>query len=297
MPWRMATSRRGRRRGATRPGRGDRRRRLAVPPPWILPALFAFGLGLGVALGPRGLYAAAEALQPGGLELRRVRVVGAARVPAAVYARAAAVPGTPLAALDPDAIAARLERLPWVRRARALPLPPDRLWLRVEERTGRAVARDAAGWLRVVDGSGRPFAAATPEEAERLPRIAGRFHPARREDLRRLRRAVVILRAFEAVPGARPREVAVEPAPNRAATVTLEGLPGRVVLGEGALAPQLERLRRVLAELPDASSTAGEIDLRFGRQVVLRGHRAAPGRVPLGARSARHRGSPGGGTG
>lgn len=287
MDGRLSARSHRRRAGSRRPPRRRRRRLVGPPPAWVPTALFAFGLGFGVALGPAGLYAAAERSLPGRLELHRVRVVGAGRLPAAAYARAAAKPGTPLGALDPEAIADRLERLPFLRRARALPLPPDRLLLQVEERTPRAVARDEAGWLRAVDGTGRPFAPAGAGEAARLPRIAGRFHPARPEDLRRLRRAVGILRAFEALPGVRPREVAVEPAPNRAATVRLEGLAGEVVLGEGPLGPQLERLRRVLAELPDASLTAGEIDLRFDRQVVFRGLRAPAGGVPLGADPAR----------
>ncbi len=298
MRWELRGARKGR--GANTPCRRERRgrrQRPATPPRWVLPALFAFGLGFGLALGPRGLYAAAEALGPGRLELRRIRVVGAKRVPATAYARAAAVPGTPLAALDPKAVAERIERLPFVRRARALPLPPDRLLLQVEERTPRAVARDEAGWLRAVDGSGRPFAPAGAAEVEGLPRIAGRFHPARDEDRRRLRRAVAILRAFDALPGTTPREVEVEPAPNRAATVVLEGLPGRVVLGDGALAPQIERLRRVLSELPDAALTAGEIDLRFDRQVVFRGHRAPAGGVPLGSSAAERPGAVRKGTG
>ena len=92
------------------------------------------------------------------LRVERVEVTGASRLaPQQVELAAGVVRGVPLARVDTDAVRARLQALPAVRRVEVDRRWPGTLLLHVHERVPVAVAADPAGRWRLVDESGTPF--------------------------------------------------------------------------------------------------------------------------------------------
>lgn len=73
---------------------------------------------------------------------------------------------------DSRAAQDRVERLPWIERASIERVLPDRLEVRVIERTPVAVWRRGARHY-LIDKTGRVLAAVTPDAAPSLPRLAG----------------------------------------------------------------------------------------------------------------------------
>jgi cell division protein FtsQ len=94
------------------------------------------------------------------LAVSGVQVEGTRVLSPAVVRRAAAVPaGSPLATVDLDAVAARVERLPAVRSVDVSRAWPDRVRVDVTERQAVAVVEpeDGGGRLRGLDASGVAF--------------------------------------------------------------------------------------------------------------------------------------------
>lgn len=128
-----------------------RRRRLA--------AAALAGLVLLVGLGLTGRLLLYDA---GLADVEDVRVTGALVVPVPdVLAAAAVVPGVPLASVDTDAVAARVEELRGVGRAEVTRDWPHAVVVEVFERTPVAVAAAPGGAPVLVDAGGVGYAPAT----------------------------------------------------------------------------------------------------------------------------------------
>ena len=102
-----------------------------------------------------------------------VDVAGARRMePEAVAALIGAEPGAGLAQFDLTAARAALEAQSWVEHAQVIRLWPDRLVVRLEERTPFALWQEG-GEHRVIDKSGVVIQAADPAAFADLPRVVG----------------------------------------------------------------------------------------------------------------------------
>jgi cell division protein FtsQ len=199
--------RRGPGRPPVRPVSPDRyrRRRLAAA---LIGLLLVVGLGLTgwVLVYDSGL-----------ADVEDVRVTGAAAVPVATVVAAAAVPtGGPLAAVDTDAVADRVGRLPGVASVSVARNWPHTVSVEVVERVPVAVTQTPQG-LALVDRTGVAYPG---EPAPELPRLLigtpGPQDPA----------TMAAIAVLDAVPDpVRAQVLTVE------ATVAGRGVPGQVTLG------------------------------------------------------------------
>jgi len=272
-----------------RQGASERRRaRVRRLAPVVALAAFAAGV---LAAAP--LLRAAIAAHPELFAVRQLAVVGAARLDAGEVARAAGLAADE--AVATEELTARLARHPWIGGVRAARVSPDTLVVRIVERvpaaiwvraaapSGSAPPSGAAGADEafLVDAAGTAFAAAGDADLPRLRLSAPDAAPCRADGGcapdPRLAAGVELARAVERAGFARPEIDLDGPAPEDPAghgrhalpVLRLAGVAPRVLLGDGDLETQLERLARVLADVP-ASRAAAEIDLRFAGQVVLR---------------------------
>src|SRR5690606_23493513 len=137
-----------------------------------LAAAGAFALGLA---GASPLLRAAMAARPELFGVRRLEVIGLARLEPADLVAAAGLPGPDPAAAPPaeppsaGALAARLAAPPWIAHARATRVAPDAVAVRVVGRVRAAVWERPDGGPLLVDAAGTPFAPAGGGEA--LPRL------------------------------------------------------------------------------------------------------------------------------
>jgi cell division protein FtsQ len=222
--------------------------------------LHAVLLGLSLAAGA---WVGAAGLADATLEMISVR--GARHLSAQAIAEASGVaPGVPLAALDREAVAARLAKHAWIEQARVLALPNGRLLLGVVEHEPVAVLAGEEPWA--VDAAGSPFAPAPAVGLEALPRLVATHAVAPRE----LAQAVALARRLPELGLAAPLEVGIAaPDDPEGLSLRLPGLAPRVVLGREDLDARLADLIRVLeAELPELGD-ATRLDLRFRDQAVL----------------------------
>lgn len=121
------------------------------------------------ALGEATLAFTAEA----GLALREVLVQGRGRTTQAELMAALDLRlGSPILALDPETLRARIEALPWVARASVERRLPDTLFIAVEEREPLALwQRD--GTIALIDGEGTVIPHAAIEPFAGLPMVVG----------------------------------------------------------------------------------------------------------------------------
>jgi cell division protein FtsQ len=186
-----------------------------------------------------------------------------------------------LAEIDPEAVARRLETLPWVRRARATTLTPNRVVVAIEERVPVAVARLADGSRLLVDAAGVAFAPAPA--TTRGPELLGLdAAPAPNSPHPGLASGIALLARWNAarLPAVRAIEIA-GPLGAELPAVQLADRELRVVLGGGDPGEKLTRLARVLAVGDPAFARAVAIDLRFPGQGVLRFAAPCPPREKL----------------
>ncbi len=287
------------RRRANRLGLGSRWLAPAQPRGQLVKLALIAGSGLaGVAIGTAFGDALLARFAPSLARVAALEIVGNVHTEPALLAAASGL-GADLALADvePDAIARALERLPWVRRARATTLTPNRVVIAIEERVPVAVARFADGSRHLVDAHGVAFALAPP--GTRGPELlyAGAA-PATQVVVPALAAGVGLLAHWNAagLPPVRAIEVAGALGGELPA-VQLADRELRVVLGGGDPREKLERLRRVLAVSEPGLARATGIDLRFPGQSVLRfaapcppgekslGEGAASGRDPGAAAS------------
>jgi hypothetical protein len=276
-----------------RQGAVERRRALVRR---LAPAVALLAAGLGAAAAAPLLRAGAAA-HPELFAVRELAVVGNAQLDAAEVVRAAGLGADPADdAIAVEELNARLARHPWIAGVRAARVSPDTVVVRIVERVPAAVWVRGAGEAFLVDAEGTAFAAADAPDLPRLRLTAADATACPAEGGcapdPRLAAGVALARAVERAGFARPEieldGPAVGAADARALPVLrLAGVAPRVLLGDGDLGLQLERLTRVLADVP-ASRAAAEIDLRFAGQVVLRppapergtGHEAPAGGGP-----------------
>src|SRR5262249_36203949 len=156
----------------------------------------------------------------------------------------------------------------WVAGAPAARVRPTAVVGRVVERGPAAVLIEPDAQPVLIDEGGVPFDASA-DGFDALPRLVLPRHVPRDRREPRLAAGLALARAVAAA-GFGRCELELEGADPKALPVLhLAGLAPRVVLGEGAPAAKLARLRRALEEVPE-SLRADEIDLRFDDQVVLR---------------------------
>ncbi len=214
---------------------------------------FAAG-GLAVETGPGELRPSrvGDALRSPRFQLRAVEFTGLERLaPGEVAARVGLRGGQALIDLDPEAICERLGAHPRIAQCAALRLPPDRLWIDVEERV--PVARLGSSSQGVdADGARLPLAA---DEAAQLVRIDGSPEWA----LPLLAAANARGLAIESIDARGPSDLIVR----------LHDVPARLRVGR-----DLERALRNWNEISERAieytRSAGEIDLRFEGGAVLR---------------------------
>jgi cell division protein FtsQ len=233
----------------------------------LLSASMLTGAALGHAFGDDWV----ARLMPERARVASLDVAGNLHTEPALLAQAAGVgANTLLAEIEPADLARALESLPWVARARATTLTPNRVVVAIEERVPVAVARLADGSRHLVDAKGAAFAPAPAET--RGPELIGLAAlPAAGAPDPALARGVALLEAWIAakLPEASAVEVA-GPHASELPVVVLAERGVRVLLGGGEFAPKLARLARTLALKEPALARAAAIDLRFPGQGVLR---------------------------
>ena len=240
---------------------------------------------------PRGLFAAAAALAlaagaASGVSLARgsewlvphaplagISVVGARHLDALDVATAAAIdPRAEQPEIALEEIERRLEAHAWIAHARALRLPGGRLLLNVEERVPAALVGAGGSERRfLTDASGTPFADAAAEPDPSLLRIVTPGTPPLLEPHAEIARAIRLARDLPGFGLSPAVEISLASTNDPAGlTLRLEGVAPRVVLGRDDFDSKLKELARLLAAgVPDVAE-AGEIDLRFADQAVLR---------------------------
>jgi cell division septal protein FtsQ len=249
-------------------GRAGRRagglRRLAQRVAMAIAALLA--LGAHVTLVHWALTAPRFAV--GAVEVR-----GAWRVPAERIVEAAGIPaGINFWRLDPDAVAARVEALPEIRRVDVVRELPNRVTIVVEERRPFTLVHgERLHWL---DEEGRVLGVEPSAVALPVPVISGlteeELATIRSAPSPRVRAAVRLIRALLRSGSALATEISEIDMSRRDGPVlyTVDGIEVR--LGAEEWEERLARLEGVLAQVAAGDGAVRAIDLRFRDQVVLR---------------------------
>jgi cell division protein FtsQ len=234
------------------------RRRLAV---WPLAASAFLILGNadlhGIALAP-----VERAAELAGLGLQQVTLSGH-RFTADndIYAALELEGARTLLTFDAGAAQARIQQLPWIKRASIERIVPDRIDVRVTERVPFAVWREGErSWL--VDRAGRRLQIAPADVMPGLPRVSG---AGAAEEAAAL---YALLGDFPQV--ARKLEVA-ERIGDRRWTLHLKGGAGVELPASG----EAEALSRLARMLESGLGGAGRIDLRAPARVLVQGLDAA----------------------
>jgi cell division protein FtsQ len=244
----------------------------------LLAASAALSAALGAGLG-EPLFAH---LSPEHARIASLAISGNVHTdPAQIAAASGLAVGALIAQVDEQAVARRLEALPWVARAHAAKLLPNRVVVRIEERVPVAVARLADGSRQLVDASGVAFAPA-PSDSHGPELLGLAALPAPGRASPELAAGVALLAAWRTagLPAASGVEVAGA-APAELPAVRVAERPLRVLFGDGERAEQLERLARILAAGGDALAAARAIDLRFPGQGVVRFAAPCPAEAEL----------------
>jgi cell division protein FtsQ len=262
-PWRRRANRLGLTKGRKAPVQPARR--------WLKHGLVASSGLAGVALGALFGDALLARVAPGAARVESIEITGNVHTePALLVAASGLGANLTLADVEPAAVSRALEALPWVQRARATKLGPNRVVVAIEERVPVAVARLADGSRVLVDAAGVGFAPAPA--GTRGPELLGATAlPAQHAPHAGLAAGVALLAQWNAagLPPVRAIEIASELGAELPA-VQLADRDLRVVFGGGDPREKLERLARVLSLREPALARAIAIDLRFPGQGVLR---------------------------
>lgn len=211
------------------------------------------------------------------LPFERVAVVGTAHAPVVEVERLVGVTpdSTALYGLDPDLIAGRAERHPWVRRAAVRRLPTGTLRVRVEEREPVALVLGADGRpSHFLDAQGFMMPP-SPSALYDVPvvRDAPPYHAVQPVADPALRALLAALAQADDATLALVSEVAWGPSPTLWTTPTTGHGSVPVRLGRGGdPGDQLRRLRAFWDQsvLPRPAHDFRLVDLRFDGQVVTR---------------------------
>lgn len=249
-----------RRRERARPARvARRRRRLAVGAATVLAAgLLGYG-GHWLLTAPR-------------FAVTSVEVRGTSRVTVERVLQMAGIPaGANLWRLDPTTVAARVERLPEVRRADVVRELPNRVTILIEERQPFTLV--SAGRLHWLDEEGRVLGEAQRAVAPPVPVISG-LSDAEMATLEsgpspRVRQAIALIRALLRTGSTLVSEISEIDVGRRDGPVlyTVDGIEVR--LGGEDWDERLARLQGVLGQVATGPDAVRTIDLRFRDQVVL----------------------------
>ena len=244
----------------------------------LLLALAALGLAQGVKLA-RGAHAGTALAkletwaQLAGLGLDQVTLIGHRyTTDTDIFEAIALKHARTMLSFDPAAAQARLAELPWIQQASLERVFPDRLEVRVRERTPVAVWRRGEQSF-LIDGTGRTLAQVPADVMPALPRVTGEGADSTAAGL------FALLAPF---PELKARIASAERVGGRRWTLRLNG--------GGAIQLPVEGEAQALAQAAGLLATGfgrGEIDVRAaGRAIVREAPRAsqaqvsAPGRRP-----------------
>lgn len=230
-----------------------------------------WGTGIGVSV--LVLWGLATALRRSPLlAIEQVRAEGCAWLdPAGVVAWSGVPLGANLLSVDEEAVARRLERHPWIRKASVLKQFPRGLLLSVQERSPVGVLRGDED-LYYLDGEGVVVHRLRPGDPLDYPVISGLesvpWRVGRREEGRRIRQALALIDALGRSPGVgRVSEIRVEPSAGW--SVFLEDLVPPVRMGWEGFPHRTRKLERAYPQLQARQEGIRGVDLRFGEQVVV----------------------------
>jgi cell division protein FtsQ len=154
--------------------------------------------------------------------------------------------GDRLLEIDPDQVAARVARHPWVASVRVRRQLPRGLSIELRER--RAAAAAALGGLYLIDERGHPFKRATMEEADGLAVVTGvaRAQYVAASDVAEgaFREALALLEQYRAEPG-RPPVSEVNLDPRFGMTLFLRDGGAEIRLGRGEVSKKLARFDQI----------------------------------------------------
>lgn len=272
----------GRREAAPRrPGRLRialrRARRHARPALIGVAALALLGGGVGLwrsGLVQRGISDAgsgtARWLADAGLRLSRIEIEGRVRTDdAAIIAAVGAARGTPILAIEPEEVRARLKAIAWVREAEVRRRLPATLEIRISERTPFAIWQQQGRHV-VIDRDGVVLAESRLDQFGPLPLVVGAgAAPRAAEILDLVARHPALSERFKA---------AVRVAERRWNIRLASGAD--VLLPEGAEPAALERLAALHASHALLDRGLAAVDMRLPDRMVLRPLERAPDPAP-----------------
>jgi len=205
--------------------------------------------------------------------LQSIAVQGARQLDPADIAAAAGIPrGADPAEIRSDVVVANLSAHQWIEAAHTLQLPTGALVVGVvERRPAVRVTGPTGNIVHFADATGTPFAVAEAAETDALPlvRLPRPVEPQIPDATvsRALQLSEALVRS--GLPAAVEIGVSADSDPT-GYTLRLLGFAPRVILGWEAPEAKLPELARILAsEMPEIAG-AGELDLRFAGQAVLR---------------------------
>ena len=233
----------------------------------IAPLLLAAGLAA-TAVG----FVARWLLSSPRFAVSQVEVLGASRVPTdRILDAAGLAAGVNIFRVDPETIAARVEALPAVRRARVVRELPGRLTIVVEERQPFALVHAAR--LHWIDEEGRVLAEERQAVVPDVPVISGLSE----EELAatptspgpKARAGVALVRTLLRQKNALAAEISEIDVSRSDGPVlfTVDGV--QVRLGNEGWDDRLARLEGVLGQVAARDRRISVVDLRFRDQVVL----------------------------
>jgi cell division protein FtsQ len=217
-------------------------------------------LGVTAAIIWGGRLATRHVIASPRFELREIEVVGAdAHVGREEILELAGVgEGDRLLEIDPDAVAAKVARHPWVASVRVRRQLPRALGIEVTER--RAAAAAALGGLYLIDDRGHPFKRATMEEADGLTVFTGlsRAQYVSHTDAveAAFREALGLVEQYRARPERPPlSEVNIDP--RFGMTVFLRDGGAEIRLGRGEVSKKLARFDQIFEAVKADGPAAG----------------------------------------
>ena len=242
----------------------------------LLAALAAFGLAQGVTL-VRNQHAGTVLAkletwaQLAGLGLDQVTLIGHRyTADTDIFEAIGLKRARTMLSFDPAAVQARLAELPWIQQASLERVFPDRLEVRVTERTPVAVwGRGERSFL--IDGAGRTLAQVPADVMPELPRVTGEGADSA---------AAGLFAVLAPLPDLKARIASAERVGGRRWTLRLNG--------GGAIQLPVEGEAQALAQAAGLLATGfgrGEIDVRAaGRAIVREAPRASQAQVNAPAR-------------
>jgi cell division protein FtsQ len=207
-----------------------------------------------------------------------------------LLALAGVAEGDRLLTIDPDAVAARVARHPWIAAAKVSRHLPSTLRIELHER--RAVATAAMEGLYLIDDSGRPFKRARMDEADGLPVFTGigrdPFAKQPEAGAAAFREAMSLVNEYRSRPN-RPALSEVNIDPRFGFSLVLLDGGAEIRLGRGEISKKLARFDQIL-EAVGKEDLGGlpavrivNLDLGGGRVPVLLRGRDGDAADPQGA--------------